>query len=79
MSSEPNPNEPAPRNELHAVRWLDQVIAARDVGLTKYTPAELVDGMRAEQDETFEVLVPVGILRHLRSHITRLKARELNR
>ncbi len=68
---------PAPREELAAVRWLEDVIRARDVGIERYTPASLQEGVRAEQDAAFEVPVPVGTLRRLCTHIARLKAREL--
>jgi hypothetical protein len=70
---------PAPRSELEAVRWAEQVIAARDAGIGRYTPAALVPAISAEQDETFEVPVPIGRLRRLVAHIHRLRARELTR
>lgn len=77
MSTDGELSGPAPREELAAVRWVEDVIRARDVGIDRYTPAPLRAEVRAEQDAAFSLPVPIGTLRLLRRHIARLKAREL--
>jgi hypothetical protein len=68
---------PASAAELAAVRWLEQVVRARDVGLDRYAPAALRAAIEDEQNEEFTVLVPIGTIRHLLRYVHRLKARGL--